>query len=83
MCQVCFAAADLEHNQEVICRLIQWYRLNVLCASLCLSRQFRTEDPRCIRLQHIGRACGVPLVQIQTCCPSLVPNLQNCFNAVL
>ena len=35
------------------------------------------------RLQNIGRAFGVPLVQIQTCCLSLVPNLQNCLNAVL
>ena len=25
----------------------------------------------------------MPLLQVQTCCPSLLPNLQNCFNAVL
>ena len=64
-------------TNEVFCRLIQWYRLSVWCASWCLSRQFRTECPRCIWLQNM------PLVQIQTCSPSLVPNFQNCFNAVL
>ena len=70
-------------SNEVICRLPQWYRLNVLCASLGLSRQFRTEGPRCIRPHNIGRACGMPLVQIQTCCPSLVPNFRHRFTAVL
>ena len=59
------------------------YRLKVLCPSLCVSLQFRTEGPWCIWVQNMGRACGMPLVQIQTCCPLLVPNLQNCFKSVL
>ena len=50
--------------KEFICRLPQWYLFNVLCASLGLSRQFRTEGPRCIWPQNIGRACGMPLLQI-------------------
>ena len=67
---------------KVMGRLPQWYRLNVLFASLGLSRQFRIEGPRCIRLQNSGLACGMPLLQIQTCCPSFVPNFQPRFNAV-
>ena len=69
--------------KKVICRLIHWYGLNVLPASLCLSREFHTEGPGCIRLQNMGCACGMPLVQMQTLCPSLVPNVRKCFNDVL
>ena len=70
-------------SNEVICCLIQRYWLNVLCASLCLSRQLCTEGPRCRRLQNIGDACSMPLLQIQTRCASLLPNLCNRFHAVL
>ena len=73
----------LNTSTEVICHLPQWYRLNPLCASFGLSRQFCTEGPRCIRPQNIGRACGMPLLQIQTCCSSLVENFHSRFNAVL
>ena len=70
-------------SNEVICCLIQRYWLNVLCASLWLSRQLCTEGLRCRRLQNIGDACSMPLLQIQTRCASLPPNLRNCFQAVL
>ena len=36
-----------------------------------------------MRPQNIGRACGMPLLQVQTCCPSLVLNFHNRSNAVL
>ena len=70
-------------SYEVICRLPQCYRLDGLCASLGLARQSRAEGPRCIWPQNIGRACVMPIPQIQTCCPRLVLNFHNRFNAVL
>ena len=43
----------------------------------------RLQGPRCCRLQNIGDAYSMPLLQIQTRCASLLPNLRNCFHAVL
>ena len=69
-------------SNDVISSLPQWYRLNVLCASTGLYAE-RTEGPWCIRPPNIGRTCGMPLLQIQTCCPLPVSNFHDRFNAVL
>ena len=68
---------------KFICRLPQRCRLNIVCASLGLSRQFCAKGPRCICPQNIGRACSMPVSQIQAFCPSLFTNGKNRFNAVL
>ena len=43
-----------------------------------LSAKEQTQAPA-----SVGGACSMPLLQIQTRCPSLLPNLSNRFNAVL